>query len=206
MLALRVVDLSDRAPGDKVENEEVVAGCGGARRKRATTASSECWIRRALRRPGRRGRAPILRREEGRVDHHRAQELIAEMVGKAHRHASAERVADHDRRSGVERAPHASGLSRLAHELIENVGVTPAGAAHPGERRGDDATLAGEKRGDERPPIGMCGAAVQEHEAGPAALAPSQKFDLRALDLDECPLRLLSDRASNQAGAGGFRP
>ena len=54
--------------------------------------------------------------------------------------------------------------------------------------------LAGEKRGDERPPVGMRGAAVQEHEAGPAAFAPGQKLDLRAFDLDECPLRLLSDR------------
>ncbi len=46
------------------------------------------------RRAGRSGVALVLRREEGRIDHHRRGELVAEIMGEPDRDAPAERVAD----------------------------------------------------------------------------------------------------------------
>ena len=105
---------SDRAPGDEVENEEVVAGL---RRREAEAGHDR--LQRMLHRgaPSSAGAAragAVLRREEGRVDHHRAQEFIAEIVGKAYRCASAERVADHDRRSVCRTRPPMRPASRAS--------------------------------------------------------------------------------------------
>src|SRR5271167_4844264 len=101
MLALGVDNLGRRAPGDEVENIEVLAGL----RRREAEASDdrgEGMLDPALPgRPGRRAGAQILFGEERRVDHHRALELLAEMAREAHRHAAAERVADDDGRSGL---------------------------------------------------------------------------------------------------------
>ena len=79
---------------------------------------------------------------------------------------------------------------RLADELAEIIRGPPIRTAHAGERRRDDAALTGEKRGDEAPPVGVGGPAVQEYEARLAALAPGEGLDLGALDGDERPLGL----------------
>ncbi len=49
----------------------------------------------------------------------------------------------------------------------------------PVNDRRDDAPLAGEERSDETPPVGVRGAAVQQDEAGLAALAPGEGLDLQ---------------------------
>ena len=141
-------------------------------------------------RPGRRRIALVLRREEGRIDHHRRGELVAEIMREPDRDAAAERVSDDDRRSRLERARFAAHFPRLADELAEAVRVAPIRTAHAGERRRDDAPLAGKERRDEAPPVGVGGAAVQQDEARLAALAPGEGLDLRAIDGDESPLGL----------------
>ncbi len=187
-----------------IENEQVVAGL---RRHQAKPRHDRC--ERMLhppraRRAGRRGRTNILRREEGRIDHHRAQKFVAEVAREAHRDPPAERMADDDRRPGVECAAHAPRCAGLPHELLEHVMLAPVRASHAGEGRGHDPMIAGEKRRDERPPVGVRRAAVQEHQSRLAALAPGQEFDLRALDLDEGPLRLLRDRLDEPRRRRGF--
>ena len=66
---------------------------------------------------------------------------------------------------------------------------------HAAERWSDNAPLAGEERRDETPPVPVGGPAMQEYEAGLAALAPGEGLDLRAVEGDECPLRLDCDHA-----------
>ena len=146
-------------------------------------------------RAGRSGIALVLRREEGRIDHHRRGELVAEIMREPDRDAPAERMADDDRRPGLVRARRARRFPRLADELAEIIRGAPVRTPHAGERRRDDAPLAGEERRDEAPPVGVGGSAVQEDEAGLAALAPGEGFDLRALDGDERPLGLDRDHA-----------
>ena len=122
-----------------VEDEEIVARL---RRHQAEARDDrrERMAARAAHVTAGRGRRPlVLRGEEGRIDHHRALELVAEIARKAHGDAAAERMPDDDRRPGFESAAGAPRLARLAHELLENVSLAPAGPAHAGEGRGDDA-------------------------------------------------------------------
>ena len=72
-------------------------------------------------RPGRRRIALVLRREEGRIDHHHGGELVAEIMGEPGCDAAAERVSDDNRRPGLEGAGLAPGLPRLADKLAEIV-------------------------------------------------------------------------------------
>ena len=170
--------------------------CGGARRKRAMIASSEgLHAVLARRRAGRSGIALVLRREEGRIDHHRRGEFVAEIMREPDRDAPAERVPDDNRRPGLVCARRARRFPRLADELAEIISGAPIRTPHAAERRRDDAPLAGEERGDEAPPVGVGGPAVQENETRLAALAPGEGLDLRALDGDERPLGLDRDHA-----------
>ena len=127
-IAVGVDRLSHGAARDKVENEEVVAGL---RRGEAEAGDDglergpDAMLPRV--RPRRRRIALVLRREEGRIDHHHRGELVAEIMGKPSCDAPAERMADDNRRPGVERAGLAPRLPRLADELAEIVSV----AANP---------------------------------------------------------------------------
>src|SRR5580658_3519694 len=89
--AFDVDGFPSRAPGDEVENEQVVAGL---RRGEAEAGDDrfERWPDAVLpfRRPGRRRRALVLRREERRIDHHRRRELVAEIMGEPDRDPTAE--------------------------------------------------------------------------------------------------------------------
>ena len=58
--------------------------CGGARRKRATIADERLLDAARAGRARRRARADVLRREERRVDHHRAGDLVTEIARKTH--------------------------------------------------------------------------------------------------------------------------
>src|SRR3546814_7155505 len=49
----------------------------------------------------------------------------------------------------------------------------------------NDATLAGERRGDVRPPVGVRSPTMHEHEAAPPWLTPGQVVDGGTLDVDE---------------------
>ena len=71
-------------------------------------------------RAGRRWAALILRREEGRIDHHRRGELVAEIMREPGCDAAAEGMADDNRWAGVIRARLASRFARLANELAES--------------------------------------------------------------------------------------
>ena len=121
-IALGVDRLSRRAARDKVENEEVVAGL-----RRGEAEAGDDRLERGpdamlpRRRAGRRGIALVLRREEGRIDHHRRGEFVAEIMREPDRDAPAERVSDDNRRPGLERAGLAPRLPRLADELAEIV-------------------------------------------------------------------------------------
>ncbi len=114
-----------RAARDEIENKRSVAPL-----RRLKTESGDDLRQRGLYaaragRAGRGSRTLVLRREERRIDHHRAQEFVAEIAREPHRRPAAERMADHDRRSGVECARRTARLPRFAHELLEPVGVAP---------------------------------------------------------------------------------
>ena len=152
------------------------------------------------------GIALVLRREEGRIDHHRRGELVAEIMREPGCDAAAERMADDNRRPGLVRARLAPRFARLADELAEIVSGAPIRTPHAAERRRDDAPLAGEERRDEAPPVAVRGAAVQEYEARLAALAPGEGLDLRAIDGDERPLGLDCDHAFEPCRRRGLLP
>ena len=101
-------------------------------------------------------------------------------------------MADDDRLAGLERAGGFGRRPRLAHKLLEHVMLAPVRTPHAGEGGGDDAAPGDEERRDKTPPVGVCGAAVQKHQPRRAPLAPGEDLDLRPLDLDEGPLRLVS--------------
>ena len=93
------------------------------------------------------------------------------------------------------RRPLAPASRASRTNCAEVVSGAPVRTAHAGEGSGDDAALAGEERRDERPPVGVGRPAMQEDQARPAALPPGERFDPRALDLDEGSLGLARDRA-----------
>ena len=160
------------------------------------TASSEGLHAMLPRVRARRRRiALVLRREEGRIDHHHRGELVAEIMREPSCDAPAERVSDDNGRPGLERAGRAPRFPRLADELAKIVSVAPIRTPHAAERRRDNAPFAGEERGDETPPVGVRGSAVQEDQTRLAALAPGEGLDLRAIDRDERPLGLDRDDA-----------
>ena len=74
-------------------------------------------------RAGWRRDALVLRREEGRIDHHRRGELVAEIMGEPGCDAAAEGMADDNRRPGIVRARLARRFARLADELAEIISV-----------------------------------------------------------------------------------
>src|SRR3984957_8850216 len=123
-IALGVDRLAHRAAPDKVENEEVVAGL-----RRGEAEAGDDSVERGphamLPRgsPGRRRIALVLRREEGRIDHHHRGELVAEIMGKPSCDAPAKRVSNDNGRPGLEGAGLARGLPRLADELAEIVSL-----------------------------------------------------------------------------------
>ena len=47
---------------------------------------------------------------------------------------------------------------------------------------------------------------MQQEQAGLAAFAPGQQFDLGVIDLDEAAFGLVGDARVNQSGVGGWRP
>src|SRR6185437_6334808 len=194
--ALGVDRLSRRAAGDEVENEQIVASL-----RRGEAEPGDDGLERRPdavlpgRPAGRRGFALVLGREEGRIDHQRRGELIAEIMSEPDRDPAPERVADDSRRPRLERARGAPRLPRLADELAEVIVRAPVRAPHAGECRRNDSPLVDEERSDEAPPVGMRGPAVQEYEPRLAALAPGEGLDLSALNRDERPLGLDRDRA-----------
>ena len=206
-MALGVDRLAHRAARDEVENEEVVAGL-----RRGEAEAGDDGLERgphavlARAGSGRRRIALVLRREKGRIDHHHRGDLVAEIMGEPSCDAPAERVSDDNRRPGLECAGLAPRLPRFADELAEIVSVAPIRAPHAAERRRDDAPFAGEERGDETPPVGVSGSAVQEDEAGLAALAPGEGLHLRAIDATNVRSGSIATTRSNHAGAGGFCP
>ena len=127
-------------------------------------------------------------------------------MGEPDRDAPAERVSYDGRRPGLVCARLARGFPRLANELAEIVGRAPIRTPHAAERRRNDPPLAGEERGDKAPPVGVGGAAVQEYEAGLAALAPGESLDLRAVHGDERPLGLDRDHAVKPCRRRGLLP
>ncbi len=158
------------------------------------------------RRAGRRRIALVLRREEGRIDHHRRGELVAEIMREPGRDAPAEGMADDNRRPGVVRARLAPRFARLANELSEIISGTPIRMPHAAERWRDDPPLAGEEWRDEAPPVSVGGSAVQKYEAWFAALSPGEGLDLRAIDRDESPLGLDCDHAFEPRRRGRLLP
>ena len=69
--------------------------------------------------------ALVLRREEGRIDHDRRGEFVAEIMGEPDRDAPAERMAHHRRRPGLAGARRARRFPRLADELTEIISGPP---------------------------------------------------------------------------------
>ena len=129
-LALVVDDLARRAPRDVVEDEEVVAGLrrhrgGSARRSPPANAGRGAPGSAAAATGGRM----FCGAKKGGSTITAPSSSGAEVARKAHRHASAERMADDDRRPAVERAAGAPRLARLAHELLEDISARASPSA-----------------------------------------------------------------------------
>ena len=92
----------------------------------------------------------------------------------------AHRVPDEHRR-----ALHAAVVG-AGHHLVgprlDGVHRAPAAVAVARQVDGDDVVLRQEQRRDEAPPVGVGGAAVDEHEAGALDVAPAQVVDVARLD------------------------
>src|SRR3546814_2860356 len=73
----------------------------------------------------------------------------------------------------------------LTGPLLELVALTVTAVTVATQVDCNDATLAGERRGDVRPPVGVRSPTMHEHEAAPPWLTPGQVVDGGTLDVDE---------------------
>ncbi len=88
--------------------------------------------------------------------------------------------------------------TKQVHRII----LAPVRIAHARQVHRGDVVIAGEERGDERPPIGMRRIAVDQQQAGTCAVAPAQIMNARAIHFDETAFGLDGDGAVEPARAG----
>ena len=117
-----------------------------------------------------------------RVDDDSASQAVGVTCGGGQRDESSHGVSDHDRRAG-----HVGGVgygNDLVGPLFQGVPVSPVAVAVSRQVQCRDAVVAGELGGHVGPPVGVGGAAVDEHQAGPAGLTPCEVVDRRTVHVD----------------------
>ena len=88
-------------------------------------------------------------------------------------------------------------------ESAAGIVIARSAVAMAGEIRGHDAVLTGQEGGDERPPLGVGRAAVNQHEPRFPRVAPGQVMNRRATDIDRVVLARRSQGVGKPARCVG---
>ena len=120
--------------------------------------------------------------DRGVADDHTGEPVAVE-GGSRDGHEAPHAVTDDDRWPG-----DAAGIGNsddFRGPLLEGVGIAVLAVAVAGQVDRQHPEFVGEASRHVRPPVGVGPAAVDEHEAPPARLAPGEVVDARRLHLDE---------------------